>query len=125
MDDHPELKKFALSTGGLYYRLIQLTHLEGDDAYHVMLRIGVFIGFTWLPLLILSIFEGTLVEAHNTLTFLYDPIPHARLLIALPLLVLAGEYINPLLASVLHYFNASGILPEKKNASFYHALGGS
>jgi hypothetical protein len=79
---------FSLVLGGPLYQMLWRAHLSGSVLELLGRRALVITLFAWLPLLLLSAFEGRLFGSQN-LNFLYDIESHVRLLIALPLLILA------------------------------------
>jgi len=113
---------FALSTGGLFYRLMLRVRLVEANRAHQGRRIAVFVGLTWLPLLILTAIDDTLAGDSIKLTFLHDPVPHARYLIALPLLVLSERVIDPYLAVIVRHFEISGLVSDDTKPLYNQAL---
>lgn len=87
--------------------LVEATH------YHPWRRILVFAGLTWLPLLILTAIDATLVGAKVNIAFLRDPVPHAHFWIALPLLVFADLVIDPYMSAIVRHFQTSGLVPNE------------
>ena len=81
---------FSLVLGGPLYQLLRRSHLSGDTLELLHRRVLVLTLVTWGPLLLLSIVEGAAWGGGVTLTFLHDVGLHARLLVALPLLVVAA-----------------------------------
>src|SRR5688572_20097112 len=77
---------FSLVLGGPLYQLLLRTRLSGKSLELIRRRVAALIILTWLPLLVLSLSEGT-AWGGVTLPFLYDVEIHVRFLIALPLLV--------------------------------------
>ena len=80
---------FSLSLGGPLYQLWRRTRLAGDALELLHYRDLVIVLLAWGPLLLLSVAEGHAWGAGTKLPFLYDVEMHARLLLALPLLVVA------------------------------------
>jgi hypothetical protein len=85
-------------------------------------RIVVFSGITWLPLFILTAIDNTLVRSGVEVTFLHDPVPHARYLVALPLLVLADRVIDPYLRAIVQHFDTTGVVAEDAKPLYAKAL---
>ena len=81
--------EFSL-VGGPVDRLFHFLHLSDSNLYFPARRVAVIIAFTWLPLLLLSFFEGHAMAGDVQKPFLRDIETHIRLLVALPLL-LAGD----------------------------------
>ena len=113
---------FKLSTGGLFYTLLLRAGIIEKDKYHTRRVILFFIGVTWLPLLILAALEGRLYTTGAGLSFFTDINPHARFLIAVPILFFAGQIVDPLVGAVVQHISNSGILPESSRAQFTRAL---
>jgi hypothetical protein len=89
---------------------------------HPWSRIAVFVGITWLPLLILTAIDNTLIGAGVKVTFLHDPVPHARYLIAMPLLVLADRIIDPYLKAIVRHFDTTGVVSDDAKPLYDKAL---
>jgi hypothetical protein len=70
----------------------------------------LFTGLTWLPLLVLTAFDGTLAGSSVNMTFVRDSVPHARYLFALPLLVFADWIIDPYMTAIVEFFQVSDTL---------------
>lgn len=113
---HSELTEcdFRLSAGGLVYPILVRLGLERPDRIRVGQQIVLSIAVLWLPLLVLSAFEGTLWGSKVDFTFLKDVGPHARFLVAVPLLVAASTVVDPIVRSVLSNLRASGVVPERE-----------
>ena len=84
-----EVGDFSLICGGPLYQLWRHTGLAGDALQWTHRRVLVAVLITWLPLLLLSMLDGRAWGNSVGLTFLKDVETHVRLLIALPLLILA------------------------------------
>jgi hypothetical protein len=89
---------------------------------HPWRRIVVFSGVTWLPLFILTAIDNTLVGSGVEVNFLHDPVPHARYLIALPLLVIAERIIDPYLRVIVQHFDTSGVVSDDARPLYDKAL---
>jgi hypothetical protein len=84
---HPELDSFSLVKGGpLYQSMVRMRLVIGDS--YIPMAI-VFVVLTWLPLLILSVWQGSATGTDVQIPFLRDYAVHARFLISLPILILA------------------------------------
>ncbi|NNF97279.1 MAG: hypothetical protein HKM94_10165 [Halobacteria archaeon] len=122
MNDSSATPPFSLSTGGFFYTLLLRSHIIEEGKYHTRRLILLFIGVTWLPLLILTALEGNLYNVGTGVSYLTDFNPHVRFLITAPLLLLAGQIIDPLVGAVVQHLKTSGVLPESGRAQFSNAL---
>lgn len=122
MSDAAISSPFRLSIGGLFYALLLRTHLVRDGEYLLTRRTAVFVVVSWLPLVLLCLYEGTLIGAEAGLSFLGDPKPYVRYFVSLPLLILADAVIDPLIAGVIRSVGSSSILPEPSRPRFQQAL---
>ncbi len=122
MNDSAPTPLFKPSTGGLFYALLLRTGIIEEGKYHTRRVILFFIGITWLPLLILTALEGSVYKTGAGVSFFTDINPHARFLIAVPILLLAGQIIDPLVGAVVQHIKTSGLLPESSRAQFTRAL---
>ena len=113
---------FKISGGGLYYNLLLQAGLIEEDQYHIKRFILVFIAVTWLPLLVLTLVEGSFYRSGIGLSYLTDINAHVRFLIAVPILIYAGRIIDPLVGGVVRHIEISGLLPESRRDQFAHAL---
>ena len=113
---------FKLSTGGLYYQLLLRLKLVEPTQYHFWRRAILFSGITWLPLLILTSANGTVTGNYVDISFIQDPVPHSRFLVALPLLIFADNIIDPYVAGIVNYFRTSGLIPDKEKNLYTEAI---
>jgi hypothetical protein len=110
--------------GGPLYQLWRRTGLTGDALELCRRRIIVLTALAWVPLLLLSIVEGY-AWGGVTLPFLYDIELHARLLLAMPLLILAELSVHRRLRSTVEQFVERGLIPDSDRAAFDAALASS
>jgi hypothetical protein len=80
--------QFSLVSGGPLFRLWRRTGLTGDDMQMVHRRVIVAVVLTWVPLLLLSMYDGR-AWGGKVLPFLRDVETQVRMLIVVPLLLLA------------------------------------
>jgi hypothetical protein len=84
---HLELDNFSLVKGGpLYESMVRMRLVIGESYIRMAI---VFVVLTWLPLLILSVWQGSAIGTNVQIPFLRDYAVHARFLISLPILILA------------------------------------
>lgn len=122
MQDAASQQPFRLSTGGLFYSLGLGTHLLREGEYRTQRVIAVLVALTWLPLIILAALEGTLTGSGTDLNLLADIKPHVRFLFAVPILVIAGIIIDPIIAGAINGFRESGILSDHDRPKFDEAV---
>ena len=91
---------------------MKLTNLILSNNQNTSVRILILCGVAWLPLLILTIIDGALFDAGVTIPLLKDVVPNVRGLIVIPLLVIADNVIEAMMARTLRYLRTSGIVPE-------------
>ena len=117
--DPPE---FSLVLGGPLYQLMRRTRLA-DDAL-LMVRRRVVVGFllTWLPLLVLAMFEGHLLGGDGAVSFLQDVEVHVRFLAAMPLLIVAELVVHRRLRPLLQQFVERKLIPENDAPRFRVAI---
>ena len=80
---------FSLLLGGPLFQFWRGARLTGDHLEQLRRRIIAMVVLTWAPLLLLSVIEGHAWSGSTQLPFLFDVEQHLRLLLALPLLILA------------------------------------
>lgn len=90
---------------------------------HSEVRRGViWLGVTWLPLLVLSIASGTAWGSKVRIPLLYDFSIYGRFLVALPLLIAAEAFIDPFIRRVVFAFNSSGIITQTDLPSYHRTI---
>ena len=117
-----ELSDFSLVSGGLLYRFWRRTRLSGDALQLIHRRVIVAAVLTWVPLLLLSLAEGNAWGRSGTVTFLQDIETHLRLLIAVPLLILAEVRVHRVLPQIVQLFVERGLIPDAARPQFDAAI---
>ena len=108
--------KFRLGGGGLFPRVLPTRLVESVSG-----RLGT-VAIAWVPLLVLCVIAGNAVGNRVNITFLGDPIPYARLIISLPLFMLAEVVVNGRLSAVVAYIWESGILVGDDRRRFQESI---
>ena len=126
--DPPELLKgeaadFSLVLGGPLYQLLRRSHLADDALELVHRRILAGVLITWLPLLLLSTWEGRAWRGVVEIPFLLDAETHARFLLALPLLIVAELTVHLRMRRLLAQFVARDLIPEAERPRVDAAIG--
>jgi hypothetical protein len=94
---------FSLVLGGPLFQLLVRCRLDTPDHELMKKRILFFILFAWLPLLLLTLVDGKAWGGVG-LPFLHDIEMHARLLVALPLLIAAELLVHRRMRLVVGQF---------------------
>ena len=113
---------FSLVLGGPLYELWRGTRLAGDTLQLLHRRILVSVLFAWVPLLLLSIAEGHAWGDSVRLPFLRDVELQVRLLVALPLLIVAELVVHLRMRPVVGLFVERGLIPDAARARFDAAI---
>ena len=111
------MKKLSVIEGGPLDRLQRRLGLMKLEAPLIVRRALVFSLVAWLPLLILSALQGTLLT-NVKIPFLYDPSAHIRFLLSVPLLIVAEVVIGPRIVAATSHFITSGLVPENRYQDF-------
>ena len=113
---------FSLVLGGPLYQLWRGTGLADDTLQLLRRRVAATVLLTWLPLLLLSIAEGHAWGDRVTLPFLYDVELHVRLLIAVPLMILAELVVHLRMRPLVGQFLDRGLIPDAARPQFDAAI---
>ena len=113
---------FSLVLGGPLYQLWRSTRLAGDTLQLLHRRILALALVTWVPLLLLSMAAGRAWGDKVRVPFLLDVDMHLRLLLALPLLVVAELVIHQRMRPMVGQFLERGLIPETGRAQFDAAM---
>jgi hypothetical protein len=108
----PPPSDFSVVLGGPLYQLLRRTHLSDDALALVHRRILAFLIVTWVPLLLLSLFEGRAWWGTVEVPFLLNAEVQARFLLAMPLLIVAELGVHLRMRKlVAHFFDRQLIAP--------------
>jgi len=113
---------FSLILGGPLYQLLRRAHLSGDALELMTRRLMAAALLTWVPLLLLSVAEGHAWGDSVKVPFLFDVDVHARLLLALPLFLVAELVVHQRMRPVVAAFVKRGLVPEAARAQFDAAI---
>jgi hypothetical protein len=108
---------FSLVLGGPLYQLFVRTHLSGSTLELIKRRVLFAIAITWVPLLLLSAWQGVLYLG-GQLPFLFDIETHVRFLIAIPLLIYAELNVHARIRGVVQSFVARAIVTAEEMPKF-------
>ena len=96
---HPQ-EYFSISEGGLFHSILVKTHLNNS----ALKQIVAILCITWLPLLVITAFEGTIYSGVK-IPFLKDAAIQMRLLVALPVLLIIKYIIDAKALDLEKYFS--------------------
>ena len=114
---------FSLVLGGPLYQLLRRSHLSDDTLTLVHRRVVAGILIAWLPLLVLSTWEGRAWWGNVRVPFLCNAEVHARFLLALPLLVFAELVIHRRTRHVVGQFVARNLIAAEDMPRVKAAVG--
>ena len=113
---------FSLVLGGPLFQLLRHTRLSDDALLIIRRRIIVISLFAWLPLLVLSAFEGRMLGDGVAVPFLFDAEVHVRYLLALPLLIVAELVVHRRMRPLAQQFLERNLIPESAVPRFEAAI---
>ena len=124
MTNQPSLNldEFSLAKGGLLFKLLVRMRLMKPDLTPAHRRAVVLALFAWLPLLILSAFQGLALGGSVRIPFLFDFPISVRLLLSLPLLILAENVIDVRTQMVVEHFIQSGLVRKNDHSAFESSI---
>lgn len=115
-------EEFSVVVGGPLFQLLRRLHLSGDALELIRLRVVVFVCVAWLPLLVLSLLEGQALGGGAAVPFVYDVEAHVRLLVALPLLIVAEVIVNRRMRLVVRQFLERDLIPQDAMVRLHEAI---
>ncbi|MFZ0296113.1 MAG: hypothetical protein WAL52_21055 [Candidatus Sulfotelmatobacter sp.] len=121
MNSAMNMRRLSVVEGGPLDRLQRRLGLMKLEAPLIVRRALVFSLVAWLPLLILSAVQGTLLT-NVRIPFLYDPSADIRFLLSVPLLIVAEVVIGPRIVAATSHFITSGLIPEDRYQDFDAAV---
>src|SRR4051794_18479414 len=101
---------FSLVEGGLLHQIWHRLNLAGHLLRLICGRVLILLALAWLPLFILALFEGTAWRAAPALPFFKDIGINLRLLVAMPLLILAETFVHRQLRPVVQQFHSRELI---------------
>lgn len=125
--DIPSLPiRFPLGTEGPFYRLQIALRLAAQDRPRVARRVLAALAITWLPLALLSAWQGESGNAGpdtGLATSLFSHIAtYARFFATVPLLIVAENAVRPHLERAFEQAVTSGVVPPAQQERFFEML---
>jgi hypothetical protein len=109
---------FSITHGGpLHWLLVRFGH-AGDEPRPVVRRALLAILITWVPLFVLSLWQGLAWGHQITIPFLRDFAVNVRLLITIPILILSESKIDRRWRDLVNEFLRSELVDDKSLRSF-------
>lgn len=117
-----EQRDFSLVLGGPLFQFFQRAHLSGERLEFMRRRVLVIACVAWVPILLLSSYEGHALGGAIKIPFLLDIEAHVRFLIALPLLIAAELVVHQRLRPVVRQFVGRRIVIPEEIPKFNAAI---
>lgn len=108
----PVESEFSLIVGAPFWKLLRRLKIIDHDRPLPERRIICLLFLTWIPLLVFTIKAGTALGNSVRISLLQDFSLYGRLVVALPILILAEVVIDPGLRRVASTFRSSGIVKD-------------
>jgi hypothetical protein len=118
----PLPEDFSLVLGGPLYQFWRRLMLSGPALELVGRRMIGIPTVAWVPLLVLSAYQGLVVGHAVKVPFLYDIEVHARYLLAIPILLVAEIVVHQRIRVVVRQFVDTGIIASESLAGFQAAI---
>ena len=113
---------FSLVLGGPLFQLWRRTRMTGDALQLIHRRVIAISLLAWVPLLVLSVAEGHAWGTSVNVPFLHDIEMHVRLLLALPLLIVAELVVHQRMRLVVRQFLDRGLIADAVRPRFDAAI---
>jgi hypothetical protein len=113
---------FSLVLGGPLYQFWRRLHAAGPALELLTRRMIIIPLVAWVPLVVLTAYEGFAIGHAVRVPFLYDLDAHARFLVVIPLFVLAEIVVHRRLRPVVRHFVDAGIITPEVLPGFQAAI---
>ncbi|HEV2671407.1 MAG TPA: hypothetical protein VGU74_09955 [Gemmatimonadales bacterium] len=115
-------RDFSVVLGGPLFQLFRRAHLAGNGLELLRQRVLAITALSWLPLLILTVWQGLALGTKVPVPFLRDIEAQARFLLFVPLLIGAELIVHQRLGLVASQFLKRGLVPEDARPRFDAAV---
>lgn len=118
IEPHESKEDFSLVLGGPLFQIFRRAKLSGTALELLHRRMILITALSWLPLLVLSIWQGYFLGNGVSLPFLHDVDAHARFLLALPLLLAAELFVHQRMRNIVRQFVERGLIRDSDRSRF-------
>jgi hypothetical protein len=108
----------SIAAGGLVFRVLRKVGVTSAEAVRPFRGVPLLLLVTWLPLAVLTLLDGTFMGTAVEVPFLRDTSIQARLLVSLPLLLIAESLVWRLVRETLQHIRDERLLPEAELPAF-------
>jgi len=116
------VQDFSLVLGGPLFQVLRRAHLSDDTLALLRKRVVTILLVTWLPLLALSLIQGTALTGAVAVPFWMDVELHVRFLVALPLLIVSELVVHQRMRGVVRTFRERDLIPEGELQRFERGI---
>jgi len=102
----------SVAAGGLVFRTLRSVGATSADTVRPLRSILLLLLVTWLPLAVLTLVDGTFMGTGVEVPFLRDTAVQARLLVSLPLLLIAEAVVSRVARMALEHIRDRRLVPE-------------
>ena len=108
----PATESFSLFQDDLINRLFRIIGLGPERLIHILGRIAILIGLTWVPVALLASYSDVGTDQPPGQNFFLDLAAYAQFFIGLPLFVFAEYVIARSTEDAAAHFRSTGLLPK-------------
>jgi hypothetical protein len=105
-------RDFSLVLGGPLFQFLLRTRLCDDAMQMLFRRVTFFVAICWVPLFLLSAFQGRLLGRDVAVPFLLDVELHVRFILSVPLLILAEVVVHRRMRSFVSEFRERHLISD-------------
>jgi hypothetical protein len=118
----PDPYDFSVVLGGPLFQLVRRAHLSGDALELLRRRVIIITMLAWLPPFLLSALTGRAWGSAVRVPFIMDVEVHTRLLLAVPLLIVAELVVHQRMRPLVRQFLERDLIADESRARFDAAV---
>jgi hypothetical protein len=118
----PAIPEFSLVRGGPLYNLRRMIGIVPEKGLGLARRTAILVAVLWLPLVIGAIVERRLFAGEYSDPLLRHFGVHARLLLAIPLLIFAEAPMERIVPAIIRQFTLAGLVTGRTRDEFIRIL---